>query len=117
MRDNRQAGNNYERKIVLELKELNFDVVTSRAESKTMDNKKVDIFSPLGVDNVLTFYIQCKNSKNKPDYHKIITEMPKDRTPVIFHKQTHKVNTTFVTDGEYVIMKKEAFYKLIKEIL
>jgi 3-methyladenine DNA glycosylase AlkC len=111
---NRSAGHSYERTIVKELKELGFDVVTARSESRNMDNKKVDVFSPLGVDNSLPFYVQCKNSKSRPNYHKILNEMPDDRVPIILHRQTHKVNTKFVTDGDYVIMKKEDFYNLIK---
>ena len=51
---NRTAGNNFERLIVNELKELGFDdVVTSRAESRNMDNRGVDIFG-----NNFPFYIQ-----------------------------------------------------------
>lgn len=115
---NRSAGHNFERSIVNELKEIGYDVVTARAESRNMDNLKVDIFSPLGrIHNnlrMLPYYVQCKNTKNRPDYHKLLNEMPNDRTPIVFHRQTHKANTRFVTDGDYVIMKKEDFYKLIK---
>ena len=112
---NRNAGNGFERLIVNELKELDYDVVTARAESRNMDNMKVDVFSPLGVKNTLPYYIQCKNSKSKPNYHKIIGEMPKDRIPIIIHRQTHKANNRFVTDGDYVILRKEDFYNLIKK--
>lgn len=105
---NRSAGNNFERTIVNELKEFGYNVKTSRAESRNMDALKVDIIGDF------PFHIQCKNSKNKPDYHTLLNEMPKDKCPIIFHRQTHKATSKFVTDGDYVILKKEDFYKLIK---
>jgi len=111
---NRTSGHNFERVIVKDMKELGFNVVTARSESRSMDNKQVDIFSPLGVENPLPFYIQCKNSKNKPKYQELLEDMPQDRIPVIFHRQTHKANSRFVTDGDYVIIRKKDFYKLIK---
>lgn len=111
---NRTAGNNFERLIVRELKLLNFDVVTSRSESRNMDNLGVDIFSPLGVKNIFPFYIQCKNSQNKPNYHELIKNMPNDRIPIILHRQTHKVNSKFITDGDYVIIKKQDFYSILQ---
>jgi hypothetical protein len=113
--NSRNRGNGYERDKVIELKKLNYDVVTSRNESRLMDARKVDIFSPLGVENILPFYIQCKNTTIKPDYHVILNEMPTDRIPIIFHKLTKKANTKFITQGEYVILKLEDFYKLIGE--
>ena len=112
---NRTAGHNLERDIVNEIKTLGYNVVTARAESRNMDNKKVDVFSPLGVDNSLPYYIQCKNSKSRPNYHDLITTMPQDRIPIVIHRQTHKANTRFVTDGDYVIMRKEDFYNLINK--
>lgn len=44
LKRNRARGNDYERKIARELRELGFPgVVTSRAESKSMDDKKIDL--------------------------------------------------------------------------
>ena len=65
MRNNRTAGNSYERLIVNELKELGFTgVVTSRAESRNMDAKKVDVFSVEGTNTPLPVNIQTKNTKD-----------------------------------------------------
>lgn len=111
---NRTAGNNFERKIVLELKELGFDdVVTSRAESRNMDNRGVDIF---GMN--FPYYIQCKNSKTYQKLHELITSelLPTDKPTLVFQRKTRKANTKFVTEGDYVSMKKEVFYEILKQL-
>jgi Holliday junction resolvase len=111
---NRTAGNNFERLIVRELKELGYDdVVTSRSESKNMDDRGVDIFGP-----DFPYYIQCKNSKTYQKLHDLITseKLPKDKPTVVFQRKTRKANTKFVTEGDYVSMKKEDFYELLKKI-
>jgi len=109
---NRNAGNGYERTVVQELKKLDYpDVTTARAESRNMDNKGIDVFG-----DSLPFYIQCKVSKDRPNYHKLIldTKGMDDRKPLfVFHKLVEKATTRFVTKGEYVILEKEEFYKLI----
>lgn len=116
VRNNRTSGNSYERKIVNELKDLGFSkVVTSRAESRNMDAKKVDVFG-----EGLPVNIQCKNTKDNfkvADYYIENEEIfPNDKPLVIFHKKTKKANTKFVSQGEYVYMKKEAFYELLKHV-
>lgn len=111
---NRNAGNGYERLIVNELKGEGYeDVVTSRAESRNMDNKGVDIFGAS-----LPVHIQCKNSKSWQDLHKLLTSelLPDDKPTVVFHRKTKKANTRFVTQGDYVSMKKEDFYELLKQL-
>jgi hypothetical protein len=116
VRNNRTAGNAYERKIVNELKDIGFsDVVTSRAESRNMDAKKVDVFG-----ESLPIHIQCKNTKDNfkvADYYEENEEFfPEDKPVVIFHKKTKKAKTKFVTQGEFVYMTKEAFYKLLNYV-
>lgn len=117
---NRTAGNGYERAIVKELKELGFDAVTSRAESRNMDARKVDVFSPEGSANPLPIYIQTKNLKDNfkvAEYYRENEQFfPKDKPLVIFHKKTRKVNTKFITEGEFVYMQKDKFYELLKRI-
>lgn len=111
---NRQAGHNFERKIVQELKELGHeDVVTSRAESRNMDNRGVDIF---GAD--FPYYIQCKNSKTWQDIHGLTTseKLPTDKPTVVFQRKTKKVNERFMTEGDYVSMKKDDFYEILKQL-
>tara|TARA_R110002020_G_scaffold85441_4_gene210918 strand:+ start:2981 stop:3349 length:369 start_codon:yes stop_codon:yes gene_type:complete len=107
---NRTAGNNYERFCVKRLKENGvLDVVTSRAESRNMDNRGVDIFGPS-----IPYHIQCKNTIKDVKYHDLLTEerLPTDKPLIIFHKRTEKRGKVFRQVGEYVIMKYETFNTL-----
>jgi len=113
MPNNRNRGNGYERDIVNELKEIGFtDSVTSRAESRNMDNKGVDIFG-----DSLPFHIQCKNYVKYPDIHGLLTSelLPTDKPLVVIHKKTKKASTRFMTQGEYAYLKKQDFYDLINK--
>ena len=68
----KKKGNLYELKIVKELKELGFqNVVTSRSESKAMDDNKVDIIDK---DNLLPAKLQLKCTQSIPSYFKIRSE-------------------------------------------
>lgn len=65
-------GNRYEQQIAKELRELGFSgVKTSRSESKTVDNNKVDI---IDTENKLPIQIQLKKTQNIPNYFKIRDE-------------------------------------------
>ena len=114
---NRNRGNGYERLIVKELKELGYDAVTSRAESRNMDNRGIDIFSPPYCSNPLPVHIQCKNTVINPHYEDLLTSelLPNDKPTVVVHRKTKKANSRFVTQGDYVIIKKNDFYNLIKK--
>ena len=77
----RNKGQRYETKIAQELRNLGFtDVVTSRSESKSMDDKKVDLVDRSGK---LPCYIQLKNTVNTPQYHAIKKECPLKDKPFI----------------------------------
>ena len=65
---NRARGNAYECKIAKELNELGFNVVTSRSESKRMDDAKVDL---IDLDNKLPCYLQLKKTTSTPSYFSI----------------------------------------------
>ena len=106
---NRTAGHAYELQIVNELKEMGYDAVTSRAESRNLDNKGVDIVTDF------PFHIQCKNSANNPDYHKLHESdlLPEDKPFAVFHKKTERKGNVFRKQGEYVILKKEDFYRIL----
>lgn len=116
-RNNRTAGNNFERQIVGELKDLGFtDAVTSRAESRNMDARKVDVFGAS-----LPVHIQCKNTQENfkvADYYAKNSEFfPPDKPVVIIHKKTKKAGVKFMTQGEFVYMRKEDFYEMLKKIV
>lgn len=68
----RTKGNAYELKIAKELKELGFPgIVTSRSESKRMDDKKVDL---IDTEGKLPVYIQLKKTQATPSFFKIREE-------------------------------------------
>jgi Holliday junction resolvase len=119
--NNRNRGHNYERKIVNFYKELGFeDVVTTRSESKRMDDKKVDVFTPhySNAQRPLPFYVQCKLSTDKRmiNYHQLFSfeHLPKDKPYIVHHKVASKKTNKFVQAGEYVIMSSDFYKELIK---
>lgn len=110
---NKERGNNYERKIVKELQELGFsEVITSRKESKSTDDGKIDIIDKA---NKLPCFIQLKRTISTPSYFTIRRESiaPKDKFCIIWNKQK-KVGDRFMSDGEVVMLPKELFYELIR---
>lgn len=112
----RNKGHRYETKIAQELRNLGFtDVVTSRSESKNMDDKKVDLVDRSGK---LPCYIQLKNTVNTPQYHAIKKECPLKDKPfiVIWNKQVKK-EKAFGSAGEVVIMDKDFFYELLSKLI
>lgn len=108
MRNNRTAGNNYERQIAKEFRDLGFEAVTSRAESRNLDAKGVDLVTNF------PYLPQLKCSINQPNIHKLLTETEAE---IIFFKKLEKAKSRFVTKGEYVMMDKEKFYQLLLDIL
>lgn len=108
---NKRKGNNYELKIIHELTDLGFEgLKSSRSESRSLDNAKIDIVDTL---NVLNCYIQCKRTKNTPNIEAISEACPyKDKPMAIFwSKESDKQS-----NNEYVLIPKEYFYKLIKPL-
>ena len=105
----KSKGNKYELQIVNELKAMGYDAVTSRSESKRMDDAKVDVITNF------PFHIQCKNTQVKPDYIKIINEFKlTDKPLIIFHNSQVKKKVNCVSLGEFAILRKEYLYNLIK---
>jgi hypothetical protein len=104
-RSARQKGHAYERKIVKELKELGFlQAKTARYASKEKDDQLVDI---VGCDPL---NIQAKAWEKPPNYINVLDKMPQDDNyNMIFHKKNRK--------PEIVIMYKEDFYKILKDLL
>ena len=110
---NRDKGNNYERKIAQELRDLGFnDVVTSRYASKETDDNKIDlVFQNKSCD----LNIQLKKTTNVPQYFKIRSESNSEPENfcLIWNKQEKK-SKNFCSAGELVMIDKQLFYKLIK---
>lgn len=112
-------GSNFERKIIAEINDLDcgYSVGSARLHSRYMDNMKVDIVdTPLSI-NKFPYHIQCKSITGYPKYNELLKEFQlKDRPLIIFHEMTEKRGTRFYKIGDYVILKKEDFYKIIKNL-
>lgn len=112
----KNKGNAYELKIVKELKELtgNDNISTSRANSKKLDNMKIDIFDE---DDVLPCYFQLKKTQTTPSVKKINDEVGKTNKPlvILWNIQEKKEGNTNITScGEYAIVPKDFFYDLLE---
>ena len=111
-------GSAYERQVVNELKEItgNENLCTSRSDSKKLDDMKIDISDP---DNVLPFYVQCKKTQNLPPIKKLNDVVgKKDKSLAIFWnaQELKEGNTNITSQGEYVIITKQLFYKLFRSL-
>lgn len=111
---NKRRGNSYETKIAKELREIGFSgVVTSRSESKRMDDAKVDL---IDTEGKMPFYPQLKRTINTPQYFKIREESPVDPEKfVLFWNKQEAKETNICSVGECVILDKKFFYELIKQ--
>ena len=101
---NRTAGLDYERQIAKELRDMGYTAITSRYESKRLDDA--------GVDLVTNFPLkpQMKVSINQPNVHVLLKETEAE---IIFYKRVEKVGKKFMPRGEYIMLGKENFYKLL----
>lgn len=110
----RRKGNKYELKIIKELIDIGYPgLVSSRSESKSLDNDKIDIADP---ENVLPFYVQCKCTKVYPKYSEIIDVCPrKDKPLVIFHNKQINKTTNMASAGEFIIMLDSFFLTIINK--
>jgi hypothetical protein len=130
MRNNRTAGHNYERTIRNEIESrTGIKTITTRLASRDLDNKKVDIIFDVkdktvrsnNYDALIGF--QCKTTTTNIKYEDIFDDFDRLNTDgypehlAIITKKTKKVNTKFINQGEFVTVKKELFYDLIKHYL
>lgn len=113
---NRTSGIRAELKIAQELRDLGFDgVVTTRAESKNLDDKGVDLMQLSGSKILLPCYIQVKKTVNTPKISDLIKTL--DKPIIVVHIKEEKKGTRFYEVGNYVYMDKEFFYKLLEKWL
>lgn len=114
----RVKGNNMERKIVEEINNLNlnYNVGTSRFYSRYMDNMDVDIVDTPESIKRFPYHIQCKSYTSPVKYRDIFRDFKlKDKPLIIFHEVTEKRGSRFFKCGDYVILKKEDFYEILKK--
>lgn len=112
---NRTAGIKAELEIAKELRELGFDkIVSTRFESKRMDDAGVDLIQLPHPNVPLPCYVQVKKTINTPSEELLKVELEKPL--VIVHQKQVKKGSRFYTDDQYVMMKKDFFYKLLKYV-
>lgn len=108
----RNKGNAYERKIAKELNEIGFQMVTSRSESKSTDDNKVDL---IDLSNQNPLQIQLKKTAKTPNYFAIRSESTVDPSTfcIIWAKQESGPKQ-MKTIGEVAIIDKRMLYELLK---
>lgn len=116
---NRQAGHGFERELAKLFRELGFKhVVTSRSESKSRDDQKIDLINKDEYENGrFPYNVQAKNAVGHLPYGKILAEIP--HLPgiinVIIHNQTEKVGEKFMPRDKFAILKLDDFVSLIQQ--
>lgn len=101
----RTKGHAYERSVAKFFKELGWDCVTSRSESKRTDD--------MGIDLCYTdpFCVQAKAVERLGSHHAILKGMPdrKGKYNLVFHKKNHS--------GTVVSMELETFRELLEMLI
>jgi Holliday junction resolvase len=104
MRNNRTAGHNWEREIIRILKDMGYDAVSARYESRRADDRGIDVISDF------PYRIQAKISQNQPNCHSILTDKDCD---VIFFRKVEKAKKNFIAKGDYAMLKLDDFLDLV----
>lgn len=120
-RNNRTAGHNFEREVTKEFRELGFHACsTSRLESRSRDNAKVDLCNTdEHLHGRLPYNVQCKTIVGNADYRNFLAEMPKGKeVNVVIHKSTKKTpGGLFKQVGQYAILTKADFYQIVERLV
>jgi len=103
---NRTAGHNFEREIIRILKDMGYNAVSARHESRSADDRGIDIISNFPLK------IQAKISVNQPNVHNILQEKDCD---VIFFRKVEKADKNFISKGDYAMLELEDLLNLIGE--
>jgi hypothetical protein len=104
----RKKGHAFELAVAERFRKAGFaECVTSRLESKRMDD--------LGVDLMHTepFLVQCKAVERLGSVHDIIARMPESGVRVVFHKRNRKGVTVTMTEDDFwnLVSGKIALYE------
>ena len=85
MAHSKNKGNRFELEIVHLLEALGYEAVSSRSESKRLDDAGVDIVTDA------PYNIQCKHvERMSVSVHELLANMPADKLRVVMHKRNHK---------------------------
>lgn len=106
----KQKGSQLELDVIHKLNELGYHTVSSRSNSKMLDNSKIDIDD---LEGNLPIYIQCKATQTIPSYFKIEEECPlKDKPFTIVWKKQDKDGGN--SPGTLFIAPIEIMYDYLK---
>lgn len=105
---NKHKGSGFEYEIIKTLTALGYKgLKTSRGESKTLDNNKIDIAD---LNNSLSCYIQAKATSNTPNIEEITKACPlKDKPLVVYWNKQNSEEK----NHRYVLVPMEYFNKLL----
>lgn len=109
-RRSKQKGSQLELDVIHKLNELGYNTVSSRSNSKLLDNSKVDVCD---LDGRLPIYIQCKATQSTPSYFKIKEECPLKDLPftIIWKKQDKEGGNS---PGTVAVIPIEVLYDYLK---
>jgi hypothetical protein len=105
--NSRNKGKTYELQIIKLLKDMGFNCVSSRSESKRKDDQGIDICY------TDPFQIQAKAVENLGPYHNVLAKMPREagKYNLVFHKRNRQGTVVAMTQEDFV----EILQMLIKE--
>ena len=84
----KKKGSQFELDVIHKLNEIGYNTVSSRSNSKNLDNMKIDVDD---LDGTLPCYLQMKATQSTPSYFKIAEECPlKDKPMVVCWKKQDK---------------------------
>lgn len=84
----KQKGSQLELDVIHKLNEIGYNTVSSRSNSKRLDNAKIDVDD---LEGNLPCYLQMKATQSTPSYFKIEEECPlKDKPYIIVWKKQDK---------------------------
>lgn len=121
---NRTAGHSFECKVAAMFRAAGFEhVVTSRSESKSRDDAKIDLINKNEADNGrLPYDVQCKCVRGRVKYDVLLKEIKGTGSTikvVVHQSTTRKIDKnkkiSFHPVGEYAIVHLEDFMALLKK--
>lgn len=105
---NKRKGNRFELEVVNKLKELGYNVASSRSQSKSTDDDKIDIFD---LDGNLPVNIQTKYTQATPNYFTIKDACSKKDKP--FTILWKKAVPGKISPGTIAMIPAEFFYEIL----
>lgn len=118
---NRTAGHNWERTLAKIFKAIGFPyVVTTRSESRSRDDQKIDLINKdEAVNGRLPYNVQAKCTIGHVKYGKLLDELPNtpNVTNVILHRQVEKTSSgRFTVTDDFAILYMKDFLEMVRQL-